>query len=59
MKTTKSPDKLTPNKNNNSKQAFGQNNSSKLASGKNNNNGKLSFDGDNVEYAKKLRKLKD
>ena len=45
---TKSSDKPTLSKNNDSKPAFGKNNSNSM----------VKFDGDSVEYIKKIKRLK-
>ena len=54
LKTTRSPNKLVSNRNNNNKSAFNKNNNNKPAFGKNNNNGKVDKFGINeksIEYA--------
>ena len=59
VKTIKSPDKLVLSKNNSSRSAFSKNENSKLASEKNNINNKVNgLSVDDVEYAKKSKKLK-
>ena len=60
LKTTRLSDKLAPSKINSSKSASNKNNNNRLVSEKNNKNNEV--DGFNigendVEYAKKLRKL--
>ena len=60
LKTTGSPDKLTPNRNSGSKSASNRNNDNKLVSEKNNNDNEVIRFGigrNGVEYAKKSRKL--
>ena len=58
LKTIKLFDKLAPKKSNNSKSASSKNDGSKPAFKKNNNNGKVRLEGNDIEYAKKLRKSK-
>ena len=59
LKMTGSPDKPAPNRNNGSRSASNKNNNSRPALGKNDGNDKFDkFGGDDVEYAKKLGKLK-
>ena len=60
LKTTESPDRPAPSKNNSSKSASSRNNNSKPISEKNNNNNEVNefdVDGNNVKHAKKLGKL--
>ena len=59
MRITWSFDKLASSKKNGSKPVFSRNNSNKLAFKRNNGNSKVGFDGDNIKYAKKSKKLKN
>ena len=59
LKTTRSPDKLAPSRNNGSKSASSRNNNSRLASGKNDGNGKvdgIGVGGNDMVHAKKSEK---
>ena len=60
LKTTRSPDKLAPSKNDSSRLAFNRNDNSKLASRKNDGDGEVNRFGvgrNGVEYAKKSGKM--
>ena len=58
LKTTGSPDKPAPSRNNGSKPASSRNNGSRLASGRNNGDGEVGFGGASVEHVKKSGKSK-
>ena len=58
LKTIRLLDKLVLSKNNGNKPASSKNDGNKPALKKNNSNGKVEFDGDSMEHAKKLEKLK-
>ena len=60
LKTTGSPNKPAPSRNNGSRSALNKNDNSKPASGKNNSNGEVDKFGvsrNNMKYAKKSRKV--
>ena len=60
LKTTESPNKLAPNRNDGSRSSFSKNNDNKPASGKNNGDSEVDGFGisrNYVEHAKKSRKL--
>ena len=61
LKTTESPNKPTPSRNNGSRSAFSRNNNSRPTSGKNDGNGEVDrygVSGNSVEHAKKSGKSK-
>ena len=59
LKTTRSPDKPAPSRNDGSRSVSSKNNDSKPASGRNNANGRVDkFGSNSVKHAKKSGKLK-
>ena len=58
LQTTESSDKLAPSRNDSSKLVSNRNNGNKIAFKRNNGNSKIKVDSNNIEYAKKLEKLK-
>ena len=59
LKMTRSPNKLAPSRNNDSRSASSKNDNSRPASRRNNSNSEVDgFDGNDVEYAKKLEESK-
>ena len=61
LKITRSPNKLASNRNKSSRSASNKNDNNRSTFGRNNGNGKVNrsgFNGNSIEYAKKLGKSK-